>query len=592
MSARPNPEDLMPLVSPARLLAATSALLLLAGTTAAQSVDELAPIKGTVLGEVPEGGGASTIGLLLPELSTKTQVQIKLAKGSLLVPEVRIVAPDGSSSDLDDLVAAGATVKVSSKGVTIKNLPVGESGLYKVVVAGADNGSGPATAGAYSFKSKAKFSKGLKLSGQSISGTGDSNDHALHVGENSFLSVKLKLDKQLPFGVDFRILTASGTEVSWEGYEKIAKDGSISIKNLPLPFFGDYILRVASSAGDGNYSLTAKAKAKKLKVNPDAPTADAGDDGIVAPETESTLDGSATTGEDSVLWSQVSGPAVTMNDPAAVMPTFTSPAGTGTVVFQLVANNDAGNSPADVVILEVDTLPVAAAGAARFISSGETITLMGSGTDVDDGQTLTYRWRQVSGPAGGVDSPNEASTTFTPTTAGVYVFEFVVSDGIGESESDRVIVVVDGAGPAADAGRPVMVRPMDTVFLSGLRSYAADGTSPSTWSWSRVDDDDANLELENGDGPVASFGAPKQDAVLRFRLVVDGEATAADEVTVIVDRSLPENASPIPADPGESVPTLVPTNNLQLSSSGSVDDDGDTMTFEWLQVSGSDFGLD
>jgi hypothetical protein len=58
-----------------------------------------------------------------------------------------------------------------------------------------------------------------------------------------------------------------------------------------------------------------------------AVTANAGPDqvGVRRGQTNVTLDGSATTGQTSVLWSQVSGPAVTLSSATALKPTFTYP---------------------------------------------------------------------------------------------------------------------------------------------------------------------------------------------------------------------------------------------------------------------------
>jgi uncharacterized protein YjdB len=90
--------------------------------------------------------------------------------------------------------------------------------------------------------------------------------------------------------------------------------------------------------------------------------------------------------------------------------------------------------------------PVANAGADQTLAAGTTsVTLQGTGSD-PDGNTITYSWTKVSGPA--VTFSNAAVAM--PVVSGLvngstYVFQLTVSDG-SLSASDQVQVTVSGSG--------------------------------------------------------------------------------------------------------------------------------------------------
>lgn len=101
------------------------------------------------------------------------------------------------------------------------------------------------------------------------------------------------------------------------------------------------------------------------------------------------------------IWTQVSGPTVTLNSANTLNPSFTAPAQTNqvrTMVFRLTTSDGIAAAVTDDVIITIpagpNTLPVANAGPDAPITPGATRTLAGSATDVD-GDPITYHWTQL-----------------------------------------------------------------------------------------------------------------------------------------------------------------------------------------------------
>jgi len=88
--------------------------------------------------------------------------------------------------------------------------------------------------------------------------------------------------------------------------------------------------------------------------------------------------------------------------------------------------------------------PIANAGSDQTVIVGTLVTLNGTGSS--DPNTpplpLTYQWTQASGPAVTLNGANTASPTFTPTTAGTYVFSLIVNNGVSSSTASTVTITV------------------------------------------------------------------------------------------------------------------------------------------------------
>ena len=98
-----------------------------------------------------------------------------------------------------------------------------------------------------------------------------------------------------------------------------------------------------------------------------------------------------------------------------------------------------------------NNLPVANAGLDRTADTGVTVTLQGSGTDLD-GDTLTYLWEQLEpeSPAVTLSSTSAARPTFTaPATPTMLRFRLTVTDTHEGIDTDTVTIDVQDLTPAS-----------------------------------------------------------------------------------------------------------------------------------------------
>src|SRR5690349_8288520 len=92
--------------------------------------------------------------------------------------------------------------------------------------------------------------------------------------------------------------------------------------------------------------------------------------------------------------------------------------------------------------------PVTQAGANATITLPlDSVLLSGTANDTD-GTIAGMNWTKISGPAGfAIDSPAQAQTLVRNLTAGVYEFQFEVTDNAGAIGRDTVKITVNPATP-------------------------------------------------------------------------------------------------------------------------------------------------
>ena|GEM_PF-1233178 len=353
-----------------------------------------------------------------------------------------------------------------------------------------------------------------------------------------------------------------------------------------------------------------------------APVADAGVDQAVDEGVAVDLDGGQSADPEAqaltYAWTQTDGPAVQIANADTATPSFTAPLldvggapATATLVFELTVTDTeppehcggdlAATATVSVVVNNVNTPPVAAAGDDLDACEGDEVTLDGSGSADADGDPLSYSWSRTSGPAVVLATATSAAATFTAprpangadTTA--MTFSLAVTDGFA-SDSDSVSVTVThrNQAPTADAGPNQAVDEGAAVTLSGADSSDPEGRALS-YVW--VQSSGPNVELTDADGPAPTFVAPLLDlggasesVDVTFTLTITDSKSAnhcgdaeSDEATVTV--SIGNINTPPIAAAGDDQ-TTCEGDITTLSGSSSTDADGDTLTYAWAQTFG------
>ena len=202
------------------------------------------------------------------------------------------------------------------------------------------------------------------------------------------------------------------------------------------------------------------------------PAANAGPDQNVGENEMVTLNASASSDPDgdalTFTWIQTAGPPVTLSDPNAEQPTFTSPSGFEQLVFDpnLEIHMEFSLTVDDGIQTDFDTVeivvsntnndpPIAIAGDDVFVRAGLTVTLDATSSFDPEGDAITYSWSIVSAPANStatLSDPASPTPTFRPPVEGDYVIELIVQDSLLQASApDQMMITaaVDLIDPTA-----------------------------------------------------------------------------------------------------------------------------------------------
>ncbi|XPV75749.1 MAG: PKD domain-containing protein [Desulfovibrio sp.] len=283
-----------------------------------------------------------------------------------------------------------------------------------------------------------------------------------------------------------------------------------------------------------------------------APIAAAGPDCTVALGAKVSLNGfnSHALGADNYLtsysWRRVSGPAVTIGSTSSARTSFTAPNTAAELVFELTVKDKNGLSATDKLIVNVTGAgnpPVANAGNDQTVSSGAVgVALDASGSSAPGSSISSYLWRQTSGLAVTLSNTRVSNPTFTAPVLGAgaeaLTFRLTVSNAAGLTDSDNIIVNVDGGGallmPTAVAGNDVNAtgRSVEglTVTLNGNASTPNGGATLSSYSWKQVC------------GPNAPLADPSAIETTLVCPATDIAATLVYELTVTDSNNMESTA--------------------------------------------------
>jgi len=328
------------------------------------------------------------------------------------------------------------------------------------------------------------------------------------------------------------------------------------------------------------------------------PTADAGQNQAVNITSLVTLDGSNSSDPDGdpirYSWTQTRGTAVELSASSMATPWFTAPGIPDTLAFSLTVSDDLETSAPATVIVNIRTAvsnqpPVADAGPDQTVDGNTTVMLNGESSTDADGNALSYRWQQTSGPNVALSSTTSSRPSFTaPAEGGSLGFSLTVNDGLLNSSADNVVIEVNevtvNRRPTADAGTDQEVDGNISVTLNGANSSDPDGDALS-YQWQQTGGPAVVLSSPTQVNP--NFISPAAGGILYFSLTVnDGQQNSLTDTLVVTVTEQPSNRRPI-ADAGADQ-TVDGNSTVALNGFNSSDPDGDSLSYEWQQTTGEE----
>ena len=243
--------------------------------------------------------------------------------------------------------------------------------------------------------------------------------------------------------------------------------------------------------------------------------------------------------------------------------------------------------------------PTAGAGSPQTVPQGSMVTLIGTGSDPDTGDDLTYQWTQTGGTptvtlADGQIRSTATFTTPTVTAGTTLTFELTVTDSSGEMATDTVSITIDATSEASTInlgtiGRVVEDSGPDTV--TGTLTVTAPGGAVGTFrsqmtigtygTFTLATSGDWTYTLDNRDRDTnALIGT--QDALELFPIRAADNTPATLIINVLGTNDLPTAEAGVSRSVNEDAV-------VTLTGTGTDVDAGDqeVLNYRWTQTGGS-----
>jgi hypothetical protein len=147
----------------------------------------------------------------------------------------------------------------------------------------------------------------------------------------------------------------------------------------------------------------------------------------------------------------------------------------------------------------INKAPTANAGEEQTVDEGNSISLLGSGTD-SDGTISSYSWTQTSGESVTIDNASSSSASFniTTTTQVTLTFQLTVTDNDGATGKDTVSFIVNSVNEA-----PILSSIEDKATYQDTAieiALTASDSNGDTLTFSTSLSNNANFEVDISDG--------------------------------------------------------------------------------------------
>lgn len=341
---------------------------------------------------------------------------------------------------------------------------------------------------------------------------------------------------------------------------------------------------------DGTMVSLPDQVAITIKKENKIPVAHAGADIVKSEGDTATLDGSRSydpEGRDmTYIWTTLEGITVGANQNSKIpfkVPYFLKDT---VLIISLVVNDGFQNSLKDeftITVWHINLPPVAGAVKYRAVDEGTTTSLNGSLSYDPEKRPLTYKWTAPEGIT--LSSETDVKPTFLAPEVSKdtpYIFTLVVNDGMVDSDSEEVTVMVRqvNKAPVARAGVDFSVNELTSVVLDGALSTDDDG-DPLKYTWTAP----PGISLSSSNICAPTFTAPdvSKDTTYTFLLTVnDGTVDSPPSRVSITVRKV----NKVPVANAVIFYAAKEGENVTLDGSLSYDGDGDSLVYKWTPPKG------
>ena len=373
------------------------------------------------------------------------------------------------------------------------------------------------------------------------------------------------------------------------GSATIASKGNVStdVTNLAA---GSYTFKLTAWDDDGASASDNVFVTVLEEVVNTPPVVDAGpnqtvilpENSIVTAATANDPDGSIT----EVTWAKLAGGAATIVS-RNQLTTEINNLEEGTYTFRVTVRDNDGTTAADnftvTVLPQANDAPTASAGEDITVTLPQnSVELQGIASDAD-GSVASVLWKKISGGSASIATAAQRTTQVNSLTEGAYVFEFVVTDNLGATASDRVNVTVLPAAanqaPIVNAGNDQVIQlPVDFALLTATANDP-DGSIAEV-AWTKVSG--GNATLQNSTELVANIANLELgDYVFRITATDNEGLSASDEVKIsVIDANLP----PV-VNLARSTSISLPLESYEIDADA-YDPDGEIVAYAWTQEKG------
>jgi len=241
----------------------------------------------------------------------------------------------------------------------------------------------------------------------------------------------------------------------------------------------------------------------------------------------------------------------------------------GNYRVKLFANDGKKEKLSEKSFTVLNLPPYAEAEDKKFVEPNRIVKISGKPSIDPNGEMISYKWEQISGPPVTISDPSSPEIYFLPVKEGIYKFKLTVKDETGNTATDESVVYVSNGGiPESIMPDKIFGEIGSPVILSGFI------TRNVPFKWEQIEG--PAVDLYNAD-TLSPYFIPELPGKYVFRLSPENGIPA--ETTVIVNNS----ELPLAVCGGE---TLIETGTgVILDGSGSVSH-SESATFLWKQISG------